>query len=178
MIKSESWQRAEIPGPIRSFVIEDPKRIASILKSAKKAIIIIGDSVKNFITDDFDPIKVIIEIAKKINAHINVTGPLIKEFIRTGYKNIYLMTALDIVNRISDPNWMGHDGKGKYDLIVFIGFPYYYEWLLLNSLKHFAYIGIRTLSLDPYYQPNSTFSLSNLDLDKWCEFINGIISYL
>lgn len=178
MMRAEPWQTAEIPGPIKSIVLPDAKRVANVLKAAKRPLIIVGYSIINYKSDEFDPIDFIVSLAKMINAHINVTNTLIKEFRNKGYDKIYFMTTPEIIDRVKDPEWKGHDGEGNYDLLVFIGFPYYYEWLMLNGIKHFGYRGLRTISLDPYYQPNSTFSLLNMPLDKYFNFMRELLDII
>lgn len=171
-------QTAEVAGPIKAFVIKEPRRAAALIKGAKRPLIIVGDLVTKYDTEDFNGIDIVIQIAKEKDAHINVTGPLIKKFRETGYKNLYFMPALEVIDRLMDKDWSGHDGKGKYDLIIFIGFMYYYEWLMLNGLKHFAYKWLKTLSLDPYYHPNATFTLLTMKIDDWRKFIKEIVNFV
>jgi len=173
MIRGESWQKAEIPGPIKAFLFEDPKKLAVLIKRAKRPLFIVGYKATK-ISEEFNVIKYIIELARKIEAHIVVTGSLIREFENKGYSHIYLMPAMEVMDRLKDPNWPGFDGRGNYDLAIFIGFPYYYEWLMLNGLKHFAYRHLRTISLDPYYQPNATFSLPNMKIKEWVKFLDSL----
>ena len=178
MSMGESWQTAEIPGPIKAVIIPEAKRVAAILKSAKRLLLIVGNEIIKQQDSEFDIIQYITEIAKVTNAHINVTGTIIHKFREKGYDKVFLMPALEIVDRLRDETWMGHDNVGRYTLAVFMGFPYYYEWLLLNGMKHFAYKNMKTLSLDPYYQPNATFSLPNMRIDEWRKFIRELVENL
>ncbi len=173
MIRGESWQKAEVPGPIKAFLIDDPKRLAILIKRAKRPLIIAGYRIAKM-TDKLDLVRYLIDLAERINAHVVVTGSLIKEFEKRGYRYLYLMPAMEVVDRLMDSEWPGFDGKGNYDLVIFIGFPYYYEWLMLNGLKHFAYRHLRTISLDPYYQPNATFSLPNMKIGEWVKFLDSL----
>ncbi|OYT30144.1 MAG: CO dehydrogenase/acetyl-CoA synthase complex subunit epsilon [Thermofilum sp. ex4484_82] len=174
MMRVDSWQKAEIPGPIKAFPISDSKKLALLIKRAKKTLIVVGYRSLKLAQDKIDMTSYVIDLASKLNAHIAVTNTLIKEFSKKGYENTYLIPAMELADRLRDPEWKGFDGKGNYDMVVFIGFPYYYEWLILNGLKHFAYKHLKTVSLDPYYQPNATFSLPNLSLEKWIEFLKSL----
>jgi acetyl-CoA decarbonylase/synthase complex subunit epsilon len=49
------------------------------------------------------------------------------------------------------------------------------EWVLLNALKHFA-PSIKTVSLDKTYQPNASWSFSNLTNEDWMQNLEEIIS--
>ncbi|RLG81955.1 MAG: hypothetical protein DRO09_01350 [Thermoprotei archaeon] len=176
MMRDElTGQIAEIPGPIKAFVLREPRRVAAMLKGAGRLLIVVGNNVKNYESEDFDAIDFVVNLAKSLNAHINVTGPLITKFREKDYNKIYLMPALETIDRLRDNTWSGFDGEGRYNMAVFIGFPYYYEWLMLNGLKHFAYKWLRTISLDPYYHPNATFTLPSMDLDKWRSFMKEVL---
>ena len=86
------------------------------------------------------------------------------------------MPIVDIANRLKDPDWMGLDGKGRYDLALFIGFPYYLMWLILSGLKHFS--DLNTVSIDKYYQPHAAWSFPNLSVKAWNENLKLILSEL
>ena len=174
MIGGESWQKAEIPGPIKAFLIDDPKRLAILIKRAKRPLIIVGYKTAKMGRGEFNLVDYILDLAKRIKAHIVVTGSLIKEFDAKGYEHVYLMPAMEVTDRLRDPGWNGFDGGGNYDLAIFLGFPYYYEWVMLNGLKHFAYKHLRTISLDPYYQPNATFSPPNMSFKEWVKYLDSL----
>ncbi|RLE44602.1 CO dehydrogenase/acetyl-CoA synthase complex subunit epsilon [Candidatus Woesearchaeota archaeon] len=178
MIYGDSWQKAEIPGPVKGFQIDEPKRLAVIIKRAKRPLIVVGYRVVKMVRDKMDIVSYLLDLAKILGAHIVVTNTLIKNFADKGYEHVYLMPAMELIDRLRDSEWSGVDGKGGYDVVLFIGFPYYYEWLMLNGLKHFAYKRIRTVSLDPYYHPNANFSLPNLSLDKWVVFLKSLKEHL
>jgi len=179
MMRGESTgQTAEIPGPIKAILLKEPKRVAAMLKGIGRLVIIVGDRIMEYENEKFKPIDFIVDLAKSVNAHINVTGPLITKFREKGYEKIYLMPAMETIDRLRDPEWKGFDGEGGYRMAVFIGFYYYYEWLMLNGLKHFAYKWLRTLSLDPLYQPNATFSLPSMDVDKWRDFMLEVLNHI
>ena len=173
----EPWQTAEIPGPIKAFVITEPSRIASILKSARRPLFIIGNSFDDKALEN-GIVASILDIAKSIDAYIAVYGPLFKQMKGSNYDKIKLVPSMEVVDRVRDSSWKGFDGKGNYDVVVFMGFPYYFQWLMLSGMKHYADRRIRTLSLDPYYHPNATISLNNMDIDKWLNFISELKSIL
>lgn len=172
MIRAEPWQKAEIPGPLKALIIEKPRTAAGIIRHAKRPIMIFGSKIFEVSSDEL--IKALIQISQKINADVVVTGGLIKKFDSRGYKGLYSMPAMELADRLRDKEWEGLDGKGNYDLAIFIGFRYYYAWLILSGLKHFARDNFKTLSLDPYYQPHATFSLYNMKLDEWNSYILAI----
>lgn len=169
MFRGEPWQRAEVPGPIKAFLVRDPKRLALIMRAFKRPIIIVGSRLPQL--DRGDLVDYLIEITKLTKAHIVVTGKLIREFRKKGCEEAYFMPAIELLDRLSDPNWEGLDGKGRYDLAIFIGFHYYYEWLMLSRLKHFAYKWVKTLSLDPYFQPHANWSFPNMRLEEWYKYL-------
>lgn len=173
----EPWQTAEIPGPIKAFVITEPSRVASMLKASKRPLFIVGNRFDEKALEG-GVVSSIVEIARAIGAYIAVYGPLYKRMKDSNYDKIMLVPSMEVLDRVRDSNWKGFDGEGGYDLVVFLGFPYYFQWLMLSGMKHYADRGIRTLSLDPYYHPNATISLNNMDIDKWLKFVSDLKSIL
>jgi acetyl-CoA decarbonylase/synthase complex subunit epsilon len=86
------------------------------------------------------------------------------------------MPAMDIGNRLTDPDWKGLDGNGNYDLAIFVGLPYYMEWTILSGLKHFA-PQLKTMTLDCVYQPNASWSFPNSTIKDWATNFKGIIEH-
>nr|NIO37593.1 CO dehydrogenase/acetyl-CoA synthase complex subunit epsilon [Candidatus Bathyarchaeota archaeon] len=71
----------------------------------------------------------------------------------------------------------GLDGKGPYDLALFMGFPYYMEFVILSALKHFS-TNLKTISLDRFYNPHATWSFPNLSVEDWSKSFEIILNKL
>jgi acetyl-CoA decarbonylase/synthase complex subunit epsilon len=82
---------------------------------------------------------------------------------------------MDIGNRIVDPKWKGLDGKGPYDLVMFVGLPYYMEELMLSGFMHFA-PDQKTMTLDNLYHPHASWSFPNATLEEWAANLKVITS--
>lgn len=175
MALTEPWQKAEIPGPLKAFLLPKPEVVVAIVKKAKRPILVVGhDAVKEGFSKS-KPIDYVINIAKAGKIPIVVTSHIVKEFLDRGFQPTACMPAVDIANRLKDSDWRGLDGKGRYDLLLIIGLPYYMEWLILNGLKHFAN-DLTTISLDRFYQPNATWSFPNTSLEKWEKNLKIIVN--
>jgi acetyl-CoA decarbonylase/synthase complex subunit epsilon len=87
------------------------------------------------------------------------------------------MSVMDIGNRLQDPSWKGLDGKGPYDLSLFMGLPYYMEFVVLAGLKHFS-TNLKTISLDRYYNPHATWSFPNISVKNWNESLEVMVKKL
>ncbi|HDI07649.1 MAG TPA: CO dehydrogenase/acetyl-CoA synthase complex subunit epsilon, partial [Candidatus Bathyarchaeota archaeon] len=96
--------------------------------------------------------------------------------LKRGFKPAH-MPAVNIGSRLADPEWQGLDGKGQYDLVLLVGMQYYFEWLILSSLKHYAPY-LKTISLDNVYQPHASWSFPNLSMGKWKEALNVVMQKL
>ena len=85
---------------------------------------------------------------------------------------------MDIGNRLKDLEWNGVDGEGQHDLALFMGMPYYMEWLILSGLKHFACEDLMTISVDRFYQPHAAWSFPNMTIEEWTKNLEEIVSML
>lgn len=177
MSLAESWQKAEVGGPKRALLITKPAVVVTMIKKAKRPILVAGSGVLEKVTDDKALIDLIIQLAQEGKIPVVATAHIIGEFLKRNFKPTSWMPSVDIANRLIDGEWLGLDGKGQYDLALFIGLPYYMEWILLNTLKHFA-PSIKTVSLDKTYQPNASWSFSNLAVEDWIQNLEEIIGKL
>lgn len=178
---AEPWQTAEIPGPKKAFVVSKTIVVSSMIKRSKRPLLVVGhESLKEDIDGEM-PIDYMIRLAEKGKIPIVATAHIIGEFNERGYSKASSFSLIEIGERLKDPDWMGLDGEGQYDLVLMMGFPYYMSWLVLSGLKHYALRGdkyLTTISLDRYYQPHASWSLPNLSLEKWEENISSMMKEL
>jgi len=176
MAATESWQTAEIPGPKKALIISKPEVVVAMVKRAKRPILIVGHKAVEAEAEDKKPIDFMIQIASSMETPVVATAHMIKEFLERGFEKAFHMPIVDITNRLQDPAWKGLDGKGQYDLAIIVGIPYYMEWLVLSSLKHFS--ELKTISLERFYQPNATWSFPNISIKEWANSLEKIVSGL
>jgi len=173
MALAEPWQTAEISGPKKALVITKPEIVAAMVKKAKRPILIVGHKAAEIDLVEEKLIDYLIRLAKTMNIPVVATAHVIKEFLARDFQPAAWMSSMDIANRLRDPEWKGLDGKGQYDLALFTGFQYYLEWVILSGLKHFS-SGLKTISLDRFYQPHASWSFSNIQLEEWRKNLNTI----
>jgi acetyl-CoA decarbonylase/synthase complex subunit epsilon len=174
MAMAEPWQTGEIPGPKRAFVITKPEVVAAMIRKAKHPILIVGSKAAEIQLEDKSLIDYMINFAKKSKIPVVATAHMIGEFLKRGYKPTSWMPAVDIANRLADPEWNGIDDKGPHDLALFVGLPYYMEWTILSGLKHFA-PNIKTITLDNVYHPHANWSFPNTSVRDWMENFGVIV---
>jgi len=170
----EPWQIAEIPGPKKAAVISKPEVIDAMVKRSKHPVMIIGHLAAEIALDDKKMIDYLIDLGNSRNIPIIATGDTNRALIRRGYTQATIMPAVEAGHRLSDCEWKGLDGTGPYDLAIFAGLPYYMEWTILSGLKHFA-PHVKTLSLDNAYQPNASYSFTNISKIEWQDNLKAII---
>lgn len=175
--KTIPGQTAEIPGPKKAFLIPKPEVAAAMIKRAKRALLVVGSEAVDIKTGDGDLVDTAMRLARIENITVAATGHLVGEFRRRGAEEVHTMPLMNLGDRLRDPEWEGLDGKGPYDLALFVGFHYYLEWLVLSGLKSFA-PDLRTISLERVYQPNASWSFGNTAEGEWKEVIDKVVSIL
>ncbi|MBC8224451.1 CO dehydrogenase/acetyl-CoA synthase complex subunit epsilon [Candidatus Bathyarchaeota archaeon] len=168
-------QTAEIAGPKKAFIIPKPEVVASMIKRAKRPLLVVGSESAKTMTSDGVLVDTAIRLIGKMT--VAATGHLVSEFLKRDVQGVHSISLMNLGDRLRDPLWGGFDGEGQYDLVVFAGFPYYLEWLVLNGLKSFA-MDLRTISLTRSYQPNASWSLGSMKVDEWKEVLDKIASTL
>jgi acetyl-CoA decarbonylase/synthase complex subunit epsilon len=170
-------QTAEIAGPKKAFTMNNPKIVASMIKRAKNPLLVIGSKSPETETVDGTLIDTAVKIASYTKMALAVTGHLISEFSSREISNIHSVSIMELGNQLSDHKWQGLNGEGVYDLVIFAGIPYYMEWLVLSGLKNFA-PELKTVSLEPSYQPNASWSLATMPKEKWKNFLEEVLNLL
>jgi len=176
-VKAEPWQKAEIAGPKKALLILKPEVVVAMVKKAKRPIIVVGHLAADDYSDDIKMIDYAILLSKTAGIPVVATAHMTSEFIKRGFQPATWMSAMDIGNRLKDPEWKGIDGQGPYDLALFMGLPYYMEFVILSALKHFS-TNLKTISLDRFYNPHATWSFPNLSVKDWNESFEIIINKL
>ncbi|MEM1525866.1 MAG: carbon monoxide dehydrogenase beta subunit family protein [Ignisphaera sp.] len=171
---TEYWLRGDIPsGPIKATVITDISRVADILKKFRGyTLIVVGPGVKDIeMVVGGDILEQVIEIAKSVDASIVTSdSDIVKRFDEKEFKNYRILSPLEAIRYIVR-------NQIHYKLVVFVGLKYAYEWLLLNTLKHYR-PEIQTLSIDPFAQPNAVWTLPSLPLPMWHKNITQLIQLI
>lgn len=176
-VKADPWQTAEVAGPRKALVISKPEIAAAMIKRAKRPIIVVGHLATESGADTEKMIDYTIRISKATGIPVVATAHTARDFVAKGFQPATSMSAMDIGNRLKDPTWTGLDGKGQYDVAVFMGLPYYMEYLILSGLKHFS-VNLKTISFDRYYDPNASWSFPNLKVEEWIQSLEIIIKNL
>ncbi len=171
---AESWLTAEIGGPKKASVITKPEVADAIIKRAKRPVLIVGSIAPEIDLDEEKLIDFLIELARKSHITVVATAHTSRAFLNRGFSPDAVMPAVDIGNRLADPDWRGIDGKGQYDLAIFAGLPYQMAWTILSGLKHFA-PQLKTICLDNVYQPHASWSFPNISIKDWIENLHALI---
>jgi len=176
-VKAEPWQRAEIAGPKKALLILKPEVVVAMVKRAKRPILIVGHLAAEDYSDDVKMIDYAIRMSRTAAIPVVATAHMTTEFIKRGFQPAGWMPAMDIGNRLKDHQWKGLDGVSPYDLAMFMGLPYYMEFVILAGLKHFS-TNLKTISLGRFYDPHASWSFPNLSVKDWNEGFEIIVSKL
>ena len=114
-------QTAEIAGPKKAFIIPKPEVAASMIRRAKRPLLIVGSNSREIQTKDGDLFDSAIRVLKTGRMTVVATGHLIKEFRDRNAEGVHSMQLMNLGDRLRDPDWEGLDGEGPYDLVVFVG---------------------------------------------------------
>ncbi len=177
MPTTESWQIAEVPGPTKANTITKPEVVVAMIKRAKRPILVVGHKAADVDSNEEKSIDSLIEIADNSDTPVVATAHTVDQFLKRGFQPASWMPAVDIGNRLVDPDWKGLKGEGQHDLILIAGIPYYMEWLILSGLKHFA-PQLKSISLDRFYQPHATWSFPNISIEEWRKSLKTIAEKL
>ena len=176
-VRTEPWQTAEIAGPKKALLILKPEVVAALINRAKRPLLSVGHLATETNSENSQMIDYSIRMNKAVGMPVVATAHTINEFTKKGFQPSSCLSVMDIGNRLKDPTWMGLDGNGQYDLALFMGLPYYMEFVILSALKHFA-PNLKTISLGRFYNPHATWSFPNIKVKDWNESLEIIVNKL
>lgn len=151
--------------------------LSTKVRRARRPLLVIGHEAEE---TELEKGKKVIDYAVKIvnkgNLTVVATSQALRGLVKRGVHPAS-MNLVDLIQRLSDPGWKGVDGKGGYDIVLFLGFPRELLSQALSTLRHFA-PRVKTISLDRYYQSNADWSFLNLSITKWRDNLASIVSGL
>jgi acetyl-CoA decarbonylase/synthase complex subunit epsilon len=162
----EPWQCAEVAATKKANPITKPEVAVALIKRAARPILVVGSNATERSMEGKQLIDYLVDFAKASKVPVVATAHMVSEFLKRGFEPAGFMSAMDIGNRLVDPEWQGIDGKGHPDMAIFVGLPYYMESLILSGLKHFA-PQLKTATLDNLHHPHATWSFPNTNLEDW-----------
>jgi acetyl-CoA decarbonylase/synthase complex subunit epsilon len=162
----EPWQCAEVAATKKANPITKPEVAVALIKRATRPILVVGSNATERSIEGKQLIEYLIDFAKASKVPVVATAHMVGEFLKRGYEPAGFMSAMDIGNRLVDPNWQGLDDEGHPDLAIFVGLPYYMEGLILSGLKHFN-PDLKTMTIDNLYHPHASWSYPNATLEDW-----------
>jgi acetyl-CoA decarbonylase/synthase complex subunit epsilon len=168
------WQVGDIPGPKQAHILR-LEMFPKIVKTLKRPLIVVGSRKDAF--EDGDIANYLVMLAKLINSPLVVSPSLFKNFMKFKDAKVICMGIEDLVNRLKEKDWKGFDDRGNYDSVLFIGGIYYFQSLMLSTLKHFA-PHLKTFSLDRFYHPNAEFSFENMSKERWVQEFKGVVEII
>jgi acetyl-CoA decarbonylase/synthase complex subunit epsilon len=171
----EPWQCAEVAATKKATPITKSEVAVAIIKRAARPLLIVGSNATERSMEGRLLIDFLIDFAKASKIPVVATAHMVGEFIKRGYTPSGFMSAMDIGNRLVDPDWQGIDGKGHPDLAIFVGLPYYMQGLVLSGLKHFA-PELKTMTIDNLFHPHAKWSYPNVSLEVWANNLKVMTS--
>ena len=134
----EPWQCAEISATKKANQITKPEVAIAMIKKASRPILIVGSYATERYMEGKLLIEYLIDFANASKVPVVATAHMVGEFLKRGYQPAGFMSAMDIGNRLVDPEWQGVDGKGHPDLVLVVGLPYPMESLMLCWTQKFC----------------------------------------
>ncbi len=171
----EPWQCAEVAATKKANPIAKPEVAVAMMKKATRPVLVVGSNATERCMEGKLLIEYLIDFARASKIPVVATAHMIGEFLKRGFEPAGYMSAMDIGNRLVDPEWQGIDGKGPHDMALFVGMPYYMESLILSGLKHFA-PGLKTITLDNMYHAHASWSFPNATLEEWANNLKVMTS--
>ncbi len=170
------WQIADVPGPKHSLPIK-PAVCARLVKTSKRPLLVVGGLGAKGVVGGSDIASRMVELARLLKAPIVVSPGVYKSFAAADGVRTFCVGLEDLVNRLKEKDWIGLDSKGGYDMVLFAGGIYYFQSLMLSTLKNFA-PDLKTIAIDRFFHPNATFSFENMSEEEWLKGLDVMIGGL
>jgi acetyl-CoA decarbonylase/synthase complex subunit epsilon len=162
------FDKANIPGPKMARPVK-AELAGKLIAKAQRPLLIVGTAASE--AGMLEIVRAMAEKGIQVAATGSSMGKLVEENIKATYVNLHAL-----VSYLKDPEWMGLDGSGNYDTVIFLGHTYYHASQLMSTLKNFTTIKI--ISIDRHYHPNAHHSFGNLPEEKHVKALQIVVSQL
>jgi acetyl-CoA decarbonylase/synthase complex subunit epsilon len=167
-----------LTGVKSAMVLDSATEYAALVKQANRPLLVLGPKLLDESLGGRLLLEYALDIAKAGNMPICATAHVKGKMMQLGVKPDSEYDAVEIVNRLKDPRWLGVNKEGNHDLVLFFGFRTDLGNQSLSVLKHFA-PHLRTITLCKYFFPNADYSLPNIRKDEdWQKFLEEFTSSL
>lgn len=156
-----AWQPTARTGPKQGIAV-NAKTLKRIIDESDNPIIIAGPRTRH----DENIFELTKTLAKRLKAPIYATGGAIKIFSEKEVKAEQI-NLLHLTNLLIDPDFKVNNKK--VDAAVFIGTDYAIANNIFSTLKNWG--DVKTVSISPYFQPNASVSLVNLNDEVFKEYM-------
>ncbi|HID91149.1 TPA: CO dehydrogenase/acetyl-CoA synthase complex subunit epsilon [Candidatus Bathyarchaeota archaeon] len=169
----EAWTYGCALGRTKGLLIRKPEMVAAMVRKARRPIMVVGREVEDAELDDGrKATDYVADVARSGDIPVVTSAYAYNALVERGVRPA-AMSLVEIIDRLQDPGWKGLDGKGQYDLALFVGAPYHMLSQALSSLRHFA-PRLTTISIDRYFHPNAKWSLPNASPAEWREGLASV----
>jgi len=157
------WQPTVIAGPKQALLVT-PETAELMIRKSKRPLLVLGPLVKE------EPLlSLAVGIAEKWDLPVVTTGDAYKAFREKDLDSV-AYGAIEIVNLLKDPEWVGVNGEGQHDLVIFLGCIYYLASQGLSALKHYA-PHLKTLTICKFFHSNADASFPNMKDEEWLKYL-------
>lgn len=158
--------------------VAEAEALATTIDKAERPLFVLGGSFIDYSLDGKPLVEYMIKLARAGKMPVVATAHTELALTRYGVVPENSYDAVELLNRLKDPDWKGVKKEGNHDLVVFLGFRTDFGNQSLSVLKHFA-PHLKTMTLCKYYYPNADFSLGNIRKDEqWAQLLNDLIAKL
>jgi NADP-reducing hydrogenase subunit HndC len=171
------WALAEVSGTKKAHIIAKPNVAVDLIKKANRPLLIVGSEAAQTAYDGKKIIDYVIELAQKTKIPVVATAQTVSALLNRNFKPAASLSVTEIGCRLVDPEWMGLDSEGQYDMVLLIGVPMVVAVEVLSGIKNFA-PKLQAINLDNMYNEHATWSLPSLSTKDWVDTLTVMISKL
>jgi CO dehydrogenase/acetyl-CoA synthase complex epsilon subunit len=125
-----------------------------------------------------DVMEYAMELSDALDAHIAATGNSVKYLREKGYEKCSKEYVWNVINYVLLPEWKegwrGVGGKGRPDLMVFMGYDTFFLQRALSTLKYFSQC--KTLTLENKFFADASLSWDEMAEEEWKEGLKKVLN--
>src|SRR3989337_2395243 len=101
----EPWQCAEVSATKKAMAITKPEVAVAMIKKAAHPILVVGSNAVERYIEGKQLIEYLIDFARASKVPVVATAHMVGEFLKRGYQPAAFMNAMEIGQRVVDPEW-------------------------------------------------------------------------
>jgi len=152
------------------MIVKEAKELASILRGKRDALLVVGSLSDQVEIKGKKLVDLAADLALRLNLPVAATGNTITGLRAKGVTEVKKMWVMELVDFLRHASWLEPFLPRRPQTIILLGYTPEIARNVISALKD-----VETVVLGPAALEGATYSIPDVSLKDWGEYLEGLI---